>query len=79
MYRAETRPFPVGIALKAKTMFYALLKTVHVLSILLWVGGMIFAHFFCVRRWLLWRPLNACNWRMPFWAVFSPPCCGPPA
>ena len=27
-------------------MLYNLLKTVHVLSILLWVGGMVFAHFF---------------------------------
>lgn len=27
-------------------MIYALLKTVHVLSIVVWVGGMVFAHFF---------------------------------
>lgn len=27
-------------------MFYDVLKTVHVLSIVLWVGGMLFAHFF---------------------------------
>jgi uncharacterized membrane protein len=27
-------------------MLYALLKTVHVFSIILWLGGMIFAHFF---------------------------------
>lgn len=27
-------------------MLYNLLKTTHVLSILLWVGGMLFAHFF---------------------------------
>ncbi|MCA3236638.1 MAG: CopD family protein [Curvibacter sp.] len=27
-------------------MLYALLKTIHVLSILVWVGGMAFAHFF---------------------------------
>lgn len=27
-------------------MLYALLKTVHVLSIILWLGGIIFAHFF---------------------------------
>ena len=26
--------------------FYALLKTLHVLAIVLWVGGMMFAHFF---------------------------------
>ena len=26
--------------------FYALLKTLHVLSTVLWVGGMMFAHFF---------------------------------
>jgi uncharacterized membrane protein len=26
--------------------FYALLKTLHVLSIVLWVGGMLFSHFF---------------------------------
>lgn len=27
-------------------MFYAALKTVHLLSIIVWVGGMVFAHFF---------------------------------
>ena len=27
-------------------MFYALLKAVHVLAVVLWVGGMVFAHFF---------------------------------
>ena len=27
-------------------MLYALLKTVHVFSIILWLNGMIFAHFF---------------------------------
>lgn len=27
-------------------MLYSLIKTVHVLSILVWVGGMVFAHFF---------------------------------
>jgi len=27
-------------------MFYSLLKLSHVLSILVWVGGMVFAHFF---------------------------------
>ena len=27
-------------------MLYALLKTVHVSSIILWLGGMIFAQFF---------------------------------
>ncbi|MBL8329897.1 MAG: CopD family protein [Rubrivivax sp.] len=27
-------------------MLYAALKTVHVLAIVLWVGGMVFAHFF---------------------------------
>ncbi len=27
-------------------MFYATLKTLHVLSIIVWVGGMVFAHFF---------------------------------
>jgi uncharacterized membrane protein len=29
-------------------MLYSLLKTVHVLAILVWVGGMVFAHF-CLR------------------------------
>jgi uncharacterized membrane protein len=29
-----------------KTMLYDVLKTVHVLSIVLWVGGMMFAHWF---------------------------------
>lgn len=27
-------------------MIYSVLKTVHVLSIILWIGGMVFAHFF---------------------------------
>lgn len=27
-------------------MIYAILKTLHVLSIIVWVGGMVFAHFF---------------------------------
>lgn len=27
-------------------MLYSLLKTVHLLSVILWVGGMLFAHFF---------------------------------
>ena len=27
-------------------MFYAALKTLHVLSIIVWLGGMVFAHFF---------------------------------
>lgn len=27
-------------------MFYAALKTAHVLAIVVWVGGMVFAHFF---------------------------------
>ncbi len=27
-------------------MFYATLKAVHVLSIIVWIGGMVFAHFF---------------------------------
>lgn len=27
-------------------MIYAILKTLHVLSIVVWVGGMVFAHFF---------------------------------
>jgi uncharacterized membrane protein len=27
-------------------MFYATLKTLHVLSIIVWVGGMVFVHFF---------------------------------
>jgi uncharacterized membrane protein len=27
-------------------MFYAALKTIHLLSIIVWIGGMVFAHFF---------------------------------
>ena len=27
-------------------MLYATLKTLHVLSLIVWVGGMVFAHFF---------------------------------
>ena len=27
-------------------MFYAALKTLHVLSIIVWVGGLVFAHFY---------------------------------
>jgi len=31
---------------ESPTMLYALLKTIHVLSVILWVGGMMFAEFF---------------------------------
>jgi uncharacterized membrane protein len=31
---------------KDAQMLYATLKTLHVLSIIVWVGGMVFAHFF---------------------------------
>ncbi len=27
-------------------MIYALLKTIHILSLIVWIGGMVFAHFF---------------------------------
>ena len=27
-------------------MFYAILKIIHLLSIIVWIGGMVFAHFF---------------------------------
>jgi len=27
-------------------MFYATLKTIHLLSVIVWIGGMVFAHFF---------------------------------
>ncbi len=27
-------------------MIYAILKTLHVLSVIVWIGGMVFAHFF---------------------------------
>jgi hypothetical protein len=27
-------------------MLYATLKTIHLLSIIVWIGGMVFAHFF---------------------------------
>lgn len=27
-------------------MFYALLKAIHLLSLMVWIGGMVFAHFF---------------------------------
>jgi len=27
-------------------LIYAILKTLHVLSIIVWIGGMVFAHFF---------------------------------
>ena len=30
----------------SKTMLYATLKLVHVLSLIVWIGGMVFAHFF---------------------------------
>jgi uncharacterized membrane protein len=31
---------------KDESMIYAVLKTLHLLSIVVWVGGMVFAHFF---------------------------------
>jgi len=27
-------------------MFYAVLKSIHLLSVIVWIGGMVFAHFF---------------------------------
>jgi len=27
-------------------MIYATLKTIHIFSIVVWIGGMVFAHFF---------------------------------
>ena len=27
-------------------MLYAILKTLHLLSVIVWIGGMVFAHFF---------------------------------
>jgi len=41
-------------------MLYALLKTLHLLCVILWVGGMVFAHFFCGPRWPSWMPRCAC-------------------
>lgn len=38
-------------------MFYATMKTVHVLSVLLWVGGMAFAHFFLRPAVAAWEPM----------------------
>jgi uncharacterized membrane protein len=32
--------------MRALTMLYALLKTLHLLSIIVWIGGMVFAHYF---------------------------------
>lgn len=34
------------LAMTADLMIYNLLKTLHLLSIIVWVGGMVFAHFF---------------------------------
>jgi uncharacterized membrane protein len=31
---------------KARPMIYAVLKTLHVLSTVVWIGGMVFSHFF---------------------------------
>ena len=36
--------------------FYALLKTLHVLAIVLWVGGMLFSHFFLRPALVLLEP-----------------------
>jgi len=40
-------------------MVYALLKAVHVLAVVLWVGGMAFASS-CVRRWPRWSRRSDC-------------------
>jgi uncharacterized membrane protein len=45
-YSASGNPACPACVPKVPTMLYALLKTVHVLSIILWVGGMIFAELF---------------------------------
>jgi uncharacterized membrane protein len=34
------------LAQKDPSMIYAILKTLHVLAIVVWIGGMVFAHFF---------------------------------
>lgn len=38
--------FTATFVLIGLLMFYATLKTVHVLAITVWIGGMVFAHFF---------------------------------
>lgn len=40
------RPLPRTTAFGLQTMLHNILKLVHVLSIVVWVGGMVFAHFF---------------------------------
>jgi putative copper export protein len=42
-------------------MLYNALKLVHVLSITVWVGGMVFAHFFCGLPRRSWSPRSACG------------------
>ena len=36
-------------------MIYATLKLLHILAIVVWIGGMVFAHFFL-------RPAVPCSW-----------------
>jgi uncharacterized membrane protein len=42
----DTASLPQGLAQKDESMIYATLKTLHVLAIVVWIGGMVFAHFF---------------------------------
>jgi uncharacterized membrane protein len=40
----HTKPFNIYDC--TRPMFYATLKTIHLMSVIVWIGGMVFAHFF---------------------------------
>ena len=42
-------------------MIYATLKTLHVLSIIVWIGGMAFAHFFLHPAVVHFEPAVSCT------------------
>jgi uncharacterized membrane protein len=58
-------------------MIYATLKTLHVLSIIVWIGGMVFAHFFlrpavaqlepAVRPWQRLAVGSQSTWALASW------------
>jgi putative copper export protein len=43
------------------TMLYASLKTLHLLALIVWLGGMVFVHFFLRPALALWRRQCVCG------------------
>ncbi|EFK95682.1 membrane protein [sediment metagenome] len=58
-------------------MVYALLKALHVLAVVLWVGGMAFAHFFLRPALATLEPPHRLRLMHVVLAASLLPCCGP--